>query len=240
LLPPLSVDASRLNHRRALLEHVDRYRRRAALRANAAATTVTAFQQKAFELMTSESTRTAFDISAERDSVRDEYGRHTLGQSCLLARRLIEAGTRCAMVTHNNWDTHSNNFHILKTALLPQLNSGLATLLRDLADRGLLETTLVVVMGEFGRTPRINANAGRDHWGPANTLLLAGGGIAGGRVVGRTNEHGERPVGDANGPEDLAATIYHCLGINPEDEFHTPEGRPIKIVNNGRVIKGLI
>jgi uncharacterized protein (DUF1501 family) len=128
----------------------------------------------------------------------------------------------------------------LKSVLLPQLNSGLATLLRDLADRGLLETTLVVVMGEFGRTPRINANAGRDHWGPANTLLLAGGGIAAGRVVGRTNEHGERPVGDPNGPEDLAATIYHCLGINPEDEFHTPEGRPIKIVNNGRVIKGLI
>ena len=240
LLPPMTVDASRLNHRRALLDHVDRFRRRAALRANAAAKTVSAFQQKAFELMTSASTRTAFDISAERDSLRDEYGRHTLGQSCLLARRLIEAGTRCAMVTHNNWDTHTNNFHILKTVLLPQLNSGLGTLLRDLADRGLLEKTLVVVMGEFGRTPRINANAGRDHWGPANTLFLAGGGIAGGRVVGRTNEHGERPVGDPNGPEDLAATIYRCLGINPEDEFHTPEGRPIKIVNNGRVIQGLI
>ncbi|HEV8001696.1 MAG TPA: DUF1501 domain-containing protein [Planctomycetaceae bacterium] len=240
LSPPMTVDAGRLNHRRALLDHVDRYRRRATLRANAAAKTVTSFQQKAFELMTSEATRAAFDISAERDSLREEYGRHTLGQSCLLARRLLEAGTRCAMVTHNNWDTHSNNFHILKTVLLPQLNSGLGTLLRDLSDRGLLETTLVVAMGEFGRTPRINSNAGRDHWGPANTLLVAGGGIAGGRVVGRTNEHGERPASDPAGPEDLAATIHHCLGINPEDEFHTPEGRPIKIVNNGRVIKGLI
>ncbi len=109
-----------------------------------------------------------------------------------MARRLIEAGTRCVMVTHNNWDTHFNNFHVLKTQFLPQLNTGLGALVRDLADRGLLETTLIVAMGEFGRTPRINPNAGRDHWGPANTLFLAGGGIRGGRVVGKTTEHGER------------------------------------------------
>jgi Protein of unknown function (DUF1501) len=240
LLPPLAVDARRLNHRRALLDRVDRYRKRAALRANAGAKTLSAFQQKAFDLMTSAETRTAFDISAEPGAIRDEYGRHTLGQSCLMARRLIEAGTRCVMVTHNNWDTHFNNFHVLKTQLLPQLNSGLGALVRDLADRGLLETTLIVAMGEFGRTPRINPNAGRDHWGPANTLFLAGGGIRGGRVVGKTNEHGERPAGDPTGPEDLAATIYHCLGINPNDEFHTAEGRPVKIVNNGRTISELV
>jgi uncharacterized protein DUF1501 len=240
LLPPLAVDARRLNHRHALLDRVDRYRKRAALRANAGAKTMSAFQEKAFDLMTSAETRSAFDISAEPNAIRDEYGRHTLGQSCLMARRLIEAGTRCVMVTHNNWDTHFDNFHILKTLLLPQLNSGLGTLVRDLADRGLLETTMIVVMGEFGRTPRINANAGRDHWGPANTLLLAGGGIRGGRVVGKTTDRGERPLGDATGPEDLAATIYHCLGIDPNDEFHTAEGRPVKIVNNGRTISDLV
>ncbi len=240
LLPPLAVDARRLNHRRALLDRVDRYRKRAALRANAGAKTMSAFQQKAFDLMTSPATRAAFDISAEPSAIRDEYGRHTLGQSCLMARRLIEAGTRCVMVTHNNWDTHFNNFHILKTLLLPQLNTGLGALVRDLADRGLLETTLIVAMGEFGRTPRINSNAGRDHWGPANTLFLAGGGIRGGRVVGKTTDRGERPVSEATGPEDLAATIYHCLGIDQNEEFHTAEGRPVKIVNNGRTISDLV
>src|SRR5580704_19522050 len=206
LLPPLAVDVRRLNHRRALLDRVDRFRKRAALRANSGAKTMSNFQQKAFDLMTSAETRAAFDISSEANSIRDEYGRHTLGQSCLMARRLIEAGTRCVMVTHNNWDTHFNNFHILKTQLLPQLNSGLGALVRDLADRGLLETTLIVAMGEFGRTPRINPNAGRDHWGPA----------------------------------DLAATLYHCLGINPNEEFHTAEGRPVKIANNGRTISELV
>jgi hypothetical protein len=95
-------------------------------------------------------------------------------------------------------------------------------------------------MGEFGRTPRVNQYAGRDHWGPSNTILLAGGGIRGGRAVGRTNEHGERPAADPHGPEDLAATIYHCLGINGEDEFHTPEGRPVKIVNGGRLVRELV
>jgi Protein of unknown function (DUF1501) len=240
LLPPLAVDARRLNHRRALLDRVDRYRKRAALRANAGAKTMSSFQQKAFDLMTSAETRTAFDISAEPNAIRDEYGRHTLGQSCLMARRLIEAGTRCVMVTHNNWDTHFNNFHILKSQLLPQLDSGLGTLVRDLADRGLLESTMIVAMGEFGRTPRINSNAGRDHWGPANTLFLAGGDIRGGRVVGKTTDRGERPVGDATGPEDLAATIYHCLGIDQNEEFHTAEGRPVKIVNNGRTISDLV
>jgi len=240
LIPPLSVDASRLEHRRSLLDHVDRYRKRAALKANASARTLSAYQQKAFDLMTSTQTRRAFDISAESDAIRDEYGRHTLGQSCLMARRLIEAGTRCVMTTHNNWDTHFNNFHVLRSVLLPQLNSGVGALVRDLADRGLLESTLVVVMGEFGRTPRINPSAGRDHWGPAQTLFLAGGGIRGGRAVGKTNEHGERPVGDPTGPEDLAATLYHCLGIDANEEFHTPEGRPIKIVNNGRTISELV
>ena len=114
------------------------------------------------------------------------------------------------------------------------------SLLRDLHDRSLNQKTLVVVMGEFGRTPRVNKDAGRDHWGPSNCILLSGGGVRGGLVLGETNAHGEKPVGDTTGPADLAATICHCLGIDPDNEFHTPEGRPVKITNSGKVIRGLL
>jgi uncharacterized protein (DUF1501 family) len=143
-------------------------------------------------------------------------------------------------VDHSNWDTHNDNFRVLKNELLPQLDTGLPALLRDLADRSLSQKTLVVVMGEFGRTPRVNNNAGRDHWGPANCILLAGGGIAGGTVVGATNPKGEKPASDPRSPEDLTATMCHCLGIDPDVEFHTPEGRPVKAVNNGKVIHELL
>ncbi len=134
--------------------------------------------------MTSPAARRAFDIQAETANLRDEYGRNSLGQSCLMARRLVEAGVRCVTIDHSNWDTHDNNFRTLREQLLPPLDSALAALFRDLADRGLLGSTLVVVTGEFGRTPRINNNAGRDHWGPAFTVLCGGGGIHGGRVIG--------------------------------------------------------
>lgn len=240
LVPPLGVDASRLGARQELLGAIDRYRGSAEVRANSGAKALTTFQQKAFDLVASKETRTAFDIHREREPLRDEYGRHSLGQSCLMARRLVEAGVRCVTIDHTNWDTHYNNFRVLKNDLLPHLDSGLSTLLRDLTDRGLLETTLLVVMGEFGRTPRVNQHAGRDHWGPANTILVTGGGIQAGRVVGATNERGEKPAGDPVGPADLAATMYRCLGIDPEDEFHTPEGRPVKIVGDGRVIGDLL
>jgi uncharacterized protein (DUF1501 family) len=157
-----------------------------------------------------------------------------------MARRLVEAGVRCVTIDHTNWDTHYDNFNVLKNDLLPHLDSALSTLLRDLHDRGLNERTLVVVMGEFGRTPRVNKDAGRDHWGPANCILLSGGGVRGGLVVGETNARGEKPVGESTGPADLAATMMHCLGINPESEFHTPEGRPVKVTNNGRVLRELL
>jgi uncharacterized protein (DUF1501 family) len=157
-----------------------------------------------------------------------------------MARRLVEAGVRCVTIDHSNWDTHDNNFRTLREQLLPPLDSALAALFRDLADRSLLNSTLVVVTGEFGRTPRINNNAGRDHWGPAFTVLLGGGGIRGGRVIGASDARAERPAGNPHGPEDLAATIYHLLGINAAEEFYTPEGRPVPIVNNGRVIRQLL
>jgi uncharacterized protein (DUF1501 family) len=190
--------------------------------------------------MTSSSAKAAFDIHAEPDALRDEYGRNSLGQGCLMARRLVEAGVRCVTIDHSNWDTHADNFGTLKTSLLPALDAAMAALFRDLADRGQLDRTLVVVSGEFGRTPRINKDAGRDHWGPAFTVALGGGGIKGGVVVGRTDARAEKPAEDPHGPEDLAATIHRCLGINPDDEFLTPEGRPVKIVNNGHPIQELI
>ena len=240
LVPPPVVAADRLDDRRRLLEEVDRFHRSAEARANKSAGAVGTFRDKAFALMTSPAAKKAFDIHAEPAKLRDEYGRHTLGQCCLMARRLVEAGVRCVTVDHSNWDTHDGNFATLKNPLLPMLDAGISTLFRDLSDRGLLDTTLVVVTGEFGRTPRVNKNAGRDHWGPAFTVLLGGGGLKGGRVVGRSDARAERPAADPYGPEDLFFTTFAQLGINPKDEFHTPDGRPVALVNNGRPIAELL
>jgi uncharacterized protein (DUF1501 family) len=239
-MPPLAIEAQRLSSRKDLLARVDRFQQAAEVRANQKAQALSVFQEKAFDLMTSSSTKAAFDIHQERDELRDEYGRTSLGQSCLMGRRLVEAGVRCVTIDHTNWDTHNDNFNVLKKDLLPQLDQAMSALFRDLTDRGLLDNTLVVITGEFGRTPRINKDAGRDHWGPSCTVALGGGGIKGGLVIGASNERAERPATDPYGPEDLAATMYHLLGINPDDEFHTPEGRPVKIANNGKVISGLL
>jgi uncharacterized protein (DUF1501 family) len=240
ILPPLSVAADRLGNRKGLLDGLDRFQKTEEMKANRNAETVGVFQQKAFELMTSPEAKKAFDIGAETEKLRTAYGRHSLGQCCLMARRLVEAGVRCVTVDHSNWDTHDGNFNSLKKTLLPQLDTAMSMLFRDLADRGMLDSTLVVFTGEFGRTPRINKNAGRDHWGPAFTVILGGGGIHGGKVIGKSDARAEKPAGDPYGPEDLSATMYHLLGINPKDEFHTPDGRPVAIVNGGRVIGDLL
>jgi hypothetical protein len=240
MAPPPGLPADRLANRRELLKRVDRLQQSAEVEANSKAKTVNVFRQRAFDLMLSPTAKQAFNIQAESDALRDEYGRHTLGQSCLMARRLVEAGVRCVTIEHSNWDTHDGNFATLKDQLLPQLDPAISTLVRDLADRGMLAKTLVLVTGEFGRTPRINKNAGRDHWGPSFTVLLAGGGIQGGRVLGASDARAERPAADPHGPEDLFATITHCMGIDPQEEFFTPEGRPVKIVNDGKFIRGLL
>ncbi|HEY3966541.1 MAG TPA: DUF1501 domain-containing protein [Planctomycetaceae bacterium] len=240
LTPPLAIRSDRLSARKELRDEIDRFKKSGETAGNKSAQAVDVFQQKAFELMTSSAARAAFDIHEEPDQLRDSYGRNSLGQSCLMARRLVEAGVRCVTIDHTNWDTHDNNFNVLKTDLLPILDKGMAGLLTDLSDRGRLDSTLVVVTGEFGRTPRINQNAGRDHWGPSFTVALAGGGIQGGRIVGKSDARAEKPDGNPYGPEDLAATMYRLLGINPDEEFYTPEGRPIKIVNNGRVMNELL
>jgi Protein of unknown function (DUF1501) len=240
VVPPPSLDAKRLDDRKALLASVDRFHARAEARINSAAGAVSVFQQKAFDLMTSPKAKKAFDIHAEDDRLRDDYGRNTLGQSCLMARRLVEAGVRCVTIDHSNWDTHESNFSTLKRQLLPWFDAGVSALFRDLAARGMLESTLVLITGEFGRTPRINNNAGRDHWGPAFTVILGGGGIQGGRVVGASDARAERPSRDPHGPEDLFATLLPLLGVNPNEEFLTPEGRPVALVNHGAVIHDLL
>lgn len=240
IVPPHALATDRLEARRELLRNLDRFQNSVETRVNQHARSVSDFQREAFNLMVSPEARRAFDLQAEPARLRDDYGRHTLGQSCLMARRLVEAGVRCVTIDHSNWDTHDNNFLTLRRELLPHLDSGLSTLFRDLADRGRLASTLVVVTGEFGRTPRVNNNAGRDHWGPAFTVVVGGGGVKGGRVIGASDRRAERPARDPHGPEDLAATIYTLLGIDISEDFTTPEGRPVPIVNNGRAIGDLL
>jgi len=240
LLPPLTVSPDRLDDRAALREQLARFEQTAVQTHNRRANSVSVYREKAVALMASAEAKQAFDISAEPAGLRDEYGRTTLGQSCLMARRLVEAGVRCVTIQHADWDTHQENFRLLKDELLPALDSAMSTLFRDLSDRGMLEKTLVVVTGEFGRTPLIGGNAGRGHWGPAFTVALGGGGVQGGRVIGATDAQASKPISDPHGPENLAATIHHLMGINPEEEFYSSEGRPFKIVNDGRVIQGLL
>jgi uncharacterized protein (DUF1501 family) len=192
----------------------------------------------AMDLVTSGKAKAAFDLSREPEALRDRYGRHTWGQSCLLARRLIEAGVRFVTVTSGGWDTHQDNFNGLRR-LLPPLDKGFPALVADLAQRGLLDSTLVVWMTDFGRTPKINSAAGRDHWSTAGVLCMAGAGVPGGQVIGKTDDTGAKPTAAEYFPDDVAATIYTKLGI-PLETIHTaPDGRPMKLCE-GRVIKELM
>jgi len=238
LSPPLDIDASRLGDRAGLLKDVDRFQH--VVDAGSRAGAYNRFREKAFGLMTSPEAKEAFNIQAESEKTRAAYGNHTLGQCCLLARRLVESGTRYVWLTHNNWDTHEANFLDLRESLLPQLDQGYGTLLQDLSDRGMLEKTLVVLTGEFGRTPKVNNNAGRDHWGPVFTLILAGGGIQGGRVVGSSDEWAAKPKDNPVHPYDFARTLYHLLGIDSEKLLYTLEKRPVKLLDEGRLIHELL
>lgn len=240
LVPPLTIDPTRLASRSELRKQLARFEQQAEQTFNRKAEAVSVFREKAVSLMASKEAKRAFNIEAESPSLRDAYGRTTLGQSCLMARRLVEAGVRCVTIQHVDWDTHQENFRLLKDELLPALDSAMAMLFQDLSDRGMLEKTLVVVTGEFGRTPEIGGRAGRGHWGPAFTVAIGGGGVQGGRVIGSTDAHAAKPAEDPYGPEDLAATVHHLLGINPNDEFHSAEGRPFKIVNDGKIIRQLL
>ncbi len=197
------------------------------------------FYQQAYEILTSSAARRAFDIGQEKPEVRERYGRTPFGQACLLARRLVEAGVRIVAIDFGSWDTHKDNFKSLKDRLLPAFDSGVAALLEDLGGRGLLDKTVVWSTGEFGRTPKINKNAGRDHWARGMSMLMAGGGVHGGAVVGQTDEKGQEPVDSPYKPDDAAATFFHLLGIDPKKEYYTPSNRPVMLVRNGEPITEL-
>jgi Protein of unknown function (DUF1501) len=198
------------------------------------------FHRQALEILHSDRVRVALDLAREPEVVRDDYGRSPLGQGTLAARRLIEAGARFVTLGVGGWDTHGDNFRALRDRLLLPLDRALTALIRDLNARGLLDETIIVCAGEFGRTPRVNGTAGRDHWARSMAVLLAGGGIPGGAVFGATDESGMAPCRDACSPDDLAATIYRRLGFGPHHEVRSASGRPIAIFREGRCLEPLV
>jgi hypothetical protein len=236
---PGSVDAERFRRRMKALQAVDTWQAQME-GSSGALEAADAFYQKAYSLVTSPQAKRAFELQQEDPRLRDRYGRHALGQSCLMARRLIESGVRFVTVTDGGWDTHQNNFKALKDRLLPRLDSALATLLEDLSGRGLLETTLVVCLSDFGRTPVVNPSAGRDHWATASVALFAGAGLKPGQAVGQTNALAEQPIEAPYYTEDVAATIYNRLGIPLDTTHRSPDGRPIQVNYDGRVIRELL
>lgn len=197
------------------------------------------FGQQAHDLISSPRAREAFDVSREKPETAAAFGEHKFGQSCLLAARLVEAGVRFATVSFGGWDTHTGNFKKCKESLLPQLDQGLAALFTTLDAKGLLDSTAVLVVGEFGRTPKINANAGRDHWPRAMFALMAGGGMKAGQSIGASDGKGEGPAGEPITPDQVAASFYHSLGIDFKKEYHTSIGRPVTLVREGSLIPGL-
>jgi hypothetical protein len=237
---PTDVDWTRIGNRRWLLEQMDaRYRK---IDANTDFDAIDSFQQRAYDMMRSPAAKKAFDIQSESPSLRERYGRTPVGQGCLLARRLVEGGVRFVTVAKGwlNYDTHGDNFNTMKKVLLPEFDRAFAALLEDLDERGMLDTTLVLAMGEFGRTPKINAAAGRDHHCKAWSICLAGAGISGGRVLGATDKTATEVTDLPVEPEDLLFTLYGLLGIDPTHEYQTSIGRPSKIVNGGRMITELL
>ncbi|MBI3468086.1 MAG: DUF1501 domain-containing protein, partial [Planctomycetes bacterium] len=197
------------------------------------------FGEQAFDILRSKRAREAFDVSKESPEIAKAFGDQAFGQSCLLATRLVEAGVRFVTVSFGGWDTHQNNFDTLKNRNLPQLDAGLSGLFTTLASKGLLESTSVFVTGEFGRTPKVNQRAGRDHWARAMFVLLAGGGMRGGQVIGESNDKGQEPASRPITPDEVAASFYHSLGIDHTKEYHTNIGRPVMIVREGKLIPEL-
>ncbi len=245
---PGGMTIERLGDRRGLLGHFDRLRRDAD--ASGSLEAVDRFQLQAYDLVTGPAARKAFDIDSEDPRLRDQYGRHSWGQSTLLARRLVEAGCTFVTVHFGGWDHHWN----LKSGMegvLPIVDAAVASLFDDLRNRGLLDQVLVVLCGEFSRTPRMNdggnggppgsmGTPGRDHWGNAMFCLLGGGGVRGGQIVGSTTRLGESPHDRPISPGDIHATIYHVLGVDPKINFLNHAGRPIPVLDHGEVIAELV
>ncbi|HYE98000.1 MAG TPA: DUF1501 domain-containing protein [Planctomycetota bacterium] len=239
---PGQFTVERISDRRTLRKEMDRLRRDVDQKRMFDA--MDEFEQRAYELVTSPEVRKAFDLSSEDDKLRDRYGRHNWGQSTLLARRLAEAGVTFTTIQMGGWDHHWD----LKQGYenyLPKVDAAVATLFEDLKARGLWEKTLVILCGEFSRTPRMNDGSGRgtpgrDHWGNSMFCLMGGGGVKGGRIVGATDARGEAPIERPVTPSDIHATIYHCLGIDPYMQFLNHQGRPVPALDHGDVIRELL
>jgi hypothetical protein len=233
---PADLSLARLEDRRSLLALLDPQLRPAEGRGGFGPMTV--YQERALDLLRSRPVQAAFDLSREAAAVRERYGRTKLGQSLLLARRLVEAGVRFVNVNDKvsngqleNWDSHENNFARLKDDLLPPADRAFAALIEELEARGLLESTLVVALAEFGRTPRVNKSAGRDHWPDCFSLVLAGGGVRGGSVLGASDRIGAYPADDPVTPGDLAATLFSRFGLDPAAEVRDLTGRPYALAD---------
>ena len=234
LLPPAGVSLDRLERRREILDDFNKGWKRAESESKVAGYEPAV--EQAYNMIFSPKVRDAFDITKEPDKIRDRYGRAPVGQGLLMARRLVEQGVKAVSVWMGGWDTHSKNFTSLRDKLMPPMDRGFGALIADLADRGLLESTLVVQIGEFGRTPKVNKDAGRDHWPKAFSAVLAGGGIKGGQVIGATDKLAAEIVDRPIGVEDFSATIFKTLGVDLNHSNHTPEGRPISVVNGGKPV----
>jgi Protein of unknown function (DUF1501) len=236
---PGAISLPRLEDRRQLLSTLDN------LRQIGEAQDLAEHRRGAFDLLTSPAVARAFDIASESDRVRDQYGRHTFGQSALLARRLVEAQVPFVTVNCVPWDHHGTggNLPTVEGAklVIPPFDQALAALIEDLIQRGLYDRTLVVAMGEFGRTPRMNSNAGRDHWGKTFSVLMGSGSMRMGQVIGSTNARGEHPVDRSISPQDVTATVFHHLGIDAAQVmFHDVQDKPLPLVESGRPIRELL
>jgi hypothetical protein len=235
-LPP-GVTEDRFTRRRGLLDAVNAHFSARERSDNLDA--MDSFYQRAYDLLSAPAARAAFDLKAEPDAVRDEYGRHAAGQRMLLARRLVEAGVRFVTLSYGSWDMHQKIGDAMGQQL-PPFDQAFATLIRDLERRGLLDSTLVLVTTEFGRTPKVNPDGGRDHWPRVFSIALAGGGVRRGCVHGASDPTASEPQEDPMGPEDLARTVFTLLGIDPDKVLIAPGNRPIRLVNGGRLVKEIL
>ena len=238
--PPTEVQLERIKRRVSLLDQFDQQRR---IIDRSDAGDLDRIRSRALSLVTSSATREALDLSREPSKVRDQYGRHLFGQATLMARRLVEAGTRFVTVHYDccdgySWDSHRNSDDV-KQHLLPTFDDALAGLLVDLDERGMLDETLVVAIGEMGRTPKANATWGRGHWSTLFPAVVAGAGVPGGTLYGASDKDGAYPIENATSPEDLAATIYYAMGIDPETQLVMADGRPVPLVSDGEILSGL-
>lgn len=229
ITPPTGISLDRVDRRKKMLATVDQLQRGAELQP-AAFRALDEQYETALNMITAQETKKAFDIASEDEKLREAYGKHRFGQNCLLARRLIEAGVRFVTVTDGGWDTHQNNFKSLKDSRIPPVDQALPQLLIDLQERGLLDTTLVCWLTDFGRTPSINSASGRDHWATAGFAIMAGAGVPAGHVLGATDGEGGYVTRDEYWSDDIATTIYMKLGIPHELIAQAPDGRPIRLI----------